>query len=130
MEIDNVQSHFCFPTGLSNIRKSTKTFNMYPVVSRRAVKRRMTMKIKDILMRPFLSGQEVPCPSVFTFFQTLIKRTIDIDTIAIPRRNGKNPGPGLSRVPMEYFLDSKMRKAPNRTNITLLIFSDVIKPIS
>jgi len=129
MEIDNVQSHFCFPTGLSNIRKSTKTFKMYPVVSRRAVKSTMTTKIKDILIRPPLSGQEVLSSCVFVFFQTLIKRTIDIDTMAIPRRNGKNPGPGLSKVPIEYSLDWKMRKAPNRINKTLLIFLDVINPI-
>jgi hypothetical protein len=99
---------------------------MYPVVSRRAAKRRMATKITEILINPFLSGQELPRSSVLLFFQTLIKRAIDISTIAIPRRNGKNPGPGLSMAPIEYFLDSKMRKAPNTTNKTLLIFSETM----
>jgi len=126
MEIDNVQTHFCLPTGLSNIRKRTKILIMYPVISRRAVKRTITTKIKEILMRPPLSGQDMLFSFVSILFQTLIKRAIDINPMAIPKSKGKKPGPGLSMVPIEYFLDSNMRKAPNRTNKILLIFLDVI----
>jgi len=128
MEIDNVQTHFCLPTGLSMTRKITKILTRYPVISRKVVKRTIITKIKETLMKPPLSGQEVLSSAVFTFFQTLIKRAIDITKIAIPRSNGKKPGPGLSMVPIEYFLDSKRRKAPNRMNKMLLIFSDVINP--
>jgi len=93
MEIDNVQIHFCFPTGLSNIRKRTKILIRYPVISRRAVKRTITTKIKEILMRPPLSGQDVVLTRTFPLFQTLIKRVIDINPMAIPKSNGKKPGP-------------------------------------
>jgi hypothetical protein len=73
MEIDKLQSHFCFPIGLSKRRKRKKVLTRYPVISRRRVKRKRSMRIEEDLIRPLRSGQSVGALRPPFLVQTLNK---------------------------------------------------------
>ncbi len=87
-------------------------------------------KIDNILIRPSLSGQDVTRGSFLPFLQPFNRRAMDIPPKTRPNKKGKKPGPGLSRVPKEYFLASTMMKMARTINKTLLIFSIIPEDVS
>src|SRR5512133_2725449 len=83
----------------------------------------MVANVRETFDRPLLSGQKGRRPGAAGGLQALTVRAMAIAAMAMARRRGRKPGPGLSREPRGYFLDSNPTKAANAMNSRLATFS-------